>query len=607
MHCGCWDVAIAPLFECHCMCRLPPLCNPSLPNTMSAKLTTIHQHLIPGAPRHATVHEYSLSAVSDMEVDFHACSRTVVGVAVELPADGARIHALALGTEDEVFLLLLGGGIPTPTQQSTIRRLLLEVQYLTGFEMVYSLFLLRPIVNLDLSGYDLSTVPINPNSGHLARPGGLIQSRNQDVSAEMVDGLWDSPPDNAVSLRAWLTAIAGNLVLLDLRFEQPLDTGYIDERMHGCFIESVTRTIRLESMNPQVRENDFHRAELTSEGSLTVQNALFKTRIRASDQTRLTLVLRDGTSVNARIQGTEGRLTSGATTTRLTSDAAISRIYVTGREEWSHAEQARYRFLAHSLKSSRAIPPFVSSIWLPGSGRGEIMARRSQTVYTRGTMNDSQNKVNAAMLSISQEDSLVVAYGPPGTGKTTVISAAAAAWQSRKVPCWIVAQSNVGVKNIAEKLLRSNIEFKLLVSKEFLYEWHEDLYEEVESVLIRSDEIPSDPYATERMLGNTTIILSTLSMLSNPRLDDIFKVVPVTTLVIDEASQIDVFEFMHLFYKFSSALTKVCFFGDPKQLPPYGAREAGLQTIFSIPHIKKTAYFLNTQCKELLCYGSPCI
>jgi len=35
----------------------------------------------------------------------------------------------------------------------------------------------------------------------------------------------------------------------------------------------------------------------------------------------------------------------------------------------------------------------------------------------------------------------------------------------------MVAQSNVGVKNVAEKLFRENISFKLLVSQEFLFEW----------------------------------------------------------------------------------------------------------------------------------------
>jgi hypothetical protein len=37
---------------------------------------------------------------------------------------------------------------------------------------------------------------------------------------------------------------------------------------------------------------------------------------------------------------------------------------------------------------------------------------------------------------------------------------------------WIVAQSNVAVKNVAEKLLKVGIhEFKLIVSKEFHFEW----------------------------------------------------------------------------------------------------------------------------------------
>lgn len=82
-----------------------------------------------------------------------------------------------------------------------------------------------------------------------------------------------------------------------------------------------------------------------------------------------------------------------------------------------------------------------------------------------------------------------------------------------------------------------------------------------------------------------TLVLSTLSMLSNPMLNDcgLFKLIPVRSLIVDEASQIDVFEFMvidldifgldrlvifsiqHLFYKFSKVLEKVCFFGDPKQ------------------------------------------
>ena len=41
---------------------------------------------------------------------------------------------------------------------------------------------------------------------------------------------------------------------------------------------------------------------------------------------------------------------------------------------------------------------------------------------------------------------------------------------------WVVAQSNVGVKNIAEKFFERGIDFKLIVSKEFYVEWYESVF-----------------------------------------------------------------------------------------------------------------------------------
>ncbi len=61
--------------------------------------------------------------------------------------------------------------------------------------------------------------------------------------------------------------------------------------------------------------------------------------------------------------------------------------------------------------------------------------------------------------------------GPPGTGKTSTISEASKIWARSNSPTWIVAHSNVAVKNIAEKLVESNIDFKIIVSKEFYVEW----------------------------------------------------------------------------------------------------------------------------------------
>jgi len=65
-------------------------------------------------------------------------------------------------------------------------------------------------------------------------------------------------------------------------------------------------------------------------------------------------------------------------------------------------------------------------------------------------------------------------------------------------------------------------------------------------MVIRSDELPDTPGEVSRMFGNVNVVLCTLGMLSNPKLKDcgLIRVIPVTSLVIDEASQIDVFEFM---------------------------------------------------------------
>jgi hypothetical protein len=75
---------------------------------------------------------------------------------------------------------------------------------------------------------------------------------------------------------------------------------------------------------------------------------------------------------------------------------------------------------------------------------------------------------------------------------------------------------------------------------------HEELYVVIESTVIRSDEIPNSPSAVSRLFADVTVVLCTLGMLSNPKLHDcgLFRIIPVKSLVIDEASQIDVFEFM---------------------------------------------------------------
>lgn len=93
-------------------------------------------------------------------------------------------------------------------------------------------------------------------------------------------------------------------------------------------------------------------------------------------------------------------------------------------------------------------------------------------------------------------DRITMIIGPPGTGmnralqsnnpflpklpgKTTVIAATVISLINGTTEdfVWIIAQSNIAVKNIAEKLLDCEFtDFRLLVSKEFITEWSVTLF-----------------------------------------------------------------------------------------------------------------------------------
>ena len=75
---------------------------------------------------------------------------------------------------------------------------------------------------------------------------------------------------------------------------------------------------------------------------------------------------------------------------------------------------------------------------------------------------------------------------------------------------------------------------------------HEALYNGIEDVVIRTDQIPDECQDVATMFRGITLVLCTLSTLSNPKLDDcgLLDLIPMRSLVIDEASQIDVFDFI---------------------------------------------------------------
>ena len=93
--------------------------------------------------------------------------------------------------------------------------------------------------------------------------------------------------------------------------------------------------------------------------------------------------------------------------------------------------------------------------------------------HPNAPLNASQHSAITKMLSPSLDTNITLIHGPPGTGKTTVIATyVISAIQAGKRGIWLIAQSNVAVKNIAEKLAKLDFfDFKLLVSPTFHFEW----------------------------------------------------------------------------------------------------------------------------------------
>ncbi len=62
--------------------------------------------------------------------------------------------------------------------------------------------------------------------------------------------------------------------------------------------------------------------------------------------------------------------------------------------------------------------------------------------------------------------------------------------------------------------------------------------------MVRTDKFPKDPVDVDRLFEGVRVVLCTISMLSNPILKGIFDHVPLTNLVVDEASQIGIYNYL---------------------------------------------------------------
>lgn len=173
----------------------------------------------------------------------------------------------------------------------------------------------------------------------------------------------------------------------------------------------------------------------------------------------------------------------------------ITSVISIGRDDPTTAEAQRAATILRILQGSEKLldeSPWIQNIWFPLDDNGPLTwpkewsekpeikqetpsksSIQQSAPSSSPPLNPSQQKAVNYMFSPKDDHRITLIQGPPGTGKTSVIAAfVQRAVRFNKGGVWLVAQSNIAVKNIAEKLMSIGFEnWRLLVSKDFHLGW----------------------------------------------------------------------------------------------------------------------------------------
>lgn len=163
------------------------------------------------------------------------------------------------------------------------------------------------------------------------------------------------------------------------------------------------------------------------------------------------------------------------------SGSQVHTITTHGKEDPTSCEEQQRRLVLRTLQGDTKwiSKPIIQQLWFNKEHEPSALHIPISPMppCVDGPLNNSQNRVVASMFTRDpspQEPLLRLVQGPPGTGKTRTI-AAFVQLLTGKFPregCYLVAQSNVAVKNIAEKLAQIGFKkWRLIVSHEFHFDW----------------------------------------------------------------------------------------------------------------------------------------
>ncbi|KAH9945186.1 P-loop containing nucleoside triphosphate hydrolase protein [Epithele typhae] len=465
-----------------------------------------------------------------------------------------------------------------------------------------------------LNGVDLNSACGKQSNDAL----GTIQSAIRDRSPVMevnVNPLFSSNTFDAkritnIAIQAWLAYTLSTYDTMEemLRSAPHINTKDMNDVELQCLADLDRGEQRLQLVQGTSVRHDFSAAGSRGE-TAHLRADRFQTRFQKETASALPITQRvmahdHETGLDIVIPGQVssiiGRNTIIKTTTNLENRTILS-VTTHGPVQPTNAERERAYMIRSALQgqTDALSSPFLQYIMRPSETftwpdtfpTSDVIP----DIVSKRSLNHSQECAVQQMLADMDSARLTIIKGPPGTGKTTVIAAfVASAVSAGQNGIWLVAESNFAVKNIAEKLADVGFwNFRLLISKEFHFGWHDHLYKQIQKNVISSIEFKQ---ARSRIQG-VPVMLCTLSMLSNKLLHIFTNVNPVKALVIDEASQITLGSYVFPFNRFATTIHKIAMIGDDKQLPPYGADNDPdtIKSIFEVEHLHPHILFLAIQ------------
>lgn len=414
---------------------------------------------------------------------------------------------------------------------------------------------------------------------------------------------------------ASLDAFAPSLLAVVLGIGQPAPRvmSSMEARVPSWLLQLLSNTLsvgrQLQAQRQGKVQHDFHSATPGKSNQLQIAQARFPTRIRKGTGF-IEITDCQGISRRAKVASAKGKQLVLTTDTRMPHGHSVKSIHF--RDDQAAADEEAlsalwFKILTGEAAGMKDRPTLLSMCGRPIPLQTGISARLYSDVKQRlrqggprGLLNERQQEAVFSVLAPAAPVQIV--RGPPGTGKTKVISEAAVLWSEfnalgleapavrGKPPLMICcARSNVAALNIAVALSKcSEIKrnFKLVVSHEYHFEWHDDRYGDVQDQLIVSNELKDD---TGRHLSqHISVLVCTLSMLSSKKIKQNFlSSFTVLRLLVDEASQVYVGDYLSPINDLPT-LRGITFFGDDKQLPPFGSDQGPpVSSVFEIQDIWK--------------------